>query len=210
MGLWDFAKGYRPLVEGSHSSTPWSTPSVALQTAREAYSHTIPRFRMRWVAALIVSTAAIVLSLTYLRANTEVAASASSIPSASSVPSAVLVDGTTFQKPEGFKIIGLLFFGRRATMSILECYLRNNLVAYGGFLDEIHFITNTGDEDDLAWLAQMVDEVDDYIRVDLEQAGYVRDFNRIYAESLKRDNMYVKLDDDLVCRLPPIHHHGSR
>lgn len=29
-----------------------------------------------------------------------------------------------FEKPEGFKIVGLIFYGRRATVSILDCYLQ--------------------------------------------------------------------------------------
>lgn len=29
-----------------------------------------------------------------------------------------------FKKPQGFKIVGLVFYGRRATVSILDCYLQ--------------------------------------------------------------------------------------
>jgi len=58
----------------------------------------------------------------------------------------------SWQKPEGFKIIGLVFYGRRKTMEVLDCYLQRNLVSNGGLLDEIHFVINTGQESDLEYL----------------------------------------------------------
>ena len=109
---------------------------------------------------------------------------------------------STLTKPEGFKIIGLLFYGRRSTTEILECYLRNNLVSHGGYLDEIHFVINTHNQEDLDWLSTMVEQVDDYKWVDISE-GVVQDFNRIYNETIEHDRMYVKLDDDLVS--DPLH-----
>jgi len=58
----------------------------------------------------------------------------------------------SWQKPEGFKIIGIVFYGRRKTMEVLDCYLQRNLVSNGGLLDEIHFVINTGQESDLEYL----------------------------------------------------------
>ena len=106
----------------------------------------------------------------------------------------------TMTKPEGFKIIGLLFYGRRSTIEILECYLRKNLVSHGGYLDEIHFVINTHNEEDLGWLSDMVKQVEDYKWVDISD-GVIQDFNRIYNETIEYDHMYVKLDDDLVSHL---------
>ena len=113
-------------------------------------------------------------------------------------PSAVLENGVTMVKPDNFKIIGLLFFGRQSTVEILECYLRNNLVSHGGFLDEVHFVVNTHDEGDLAWLSKVVYKVKDYKKIDIDDGDGIQDFNRIYAQSVERDRMYIKLDDDLV------------
>ena len=112
------------------------------------------------------------------------------------------MDGTPFSKPRDFKIIGILFFGRRDTLSVLECYLRANLVSHGGFLDQIHFVVNTGNKDDIAWLAKMVAQVKDYKRVELEEDGFTQNFNSIYAQSIERDHMYIKIDDDLVSKAP--------
>ena len=100
-------------------------------------------------------------------------------------------------KPEGFKVIGLLFYGRRSTIEILECYLRKNLVSHGGYLDEIHFVINTHNEEDLGWLSDMVKQVEGYKWVEISD-GVIQDFNRIYNETIEHDHMYVKLDDDLV------------
>ena len=112
------------------------------------------------------------------------------------------MDGTPILKPINFKIIGIVFFGRRDTLSVLECYLRANLVSHGGFLDEIHFVVNTGNEDDIAWLAKMVTQVKDYKRVELKEDGFTQNFNSIYAQSIERDHMYIKIDDDLVSKSP--------
>ena len=87
---------------------------------------------------------------------------------------------------------------------MLECYLRANLVSHGGFLDEIHFVVNTGNKDDIAWLAKMVAQVKDYKRVELEEDGFTQNFNSIYAQSIERDHMYIKIDDDLVGRASPL------
>jgi hypothetical protein len=45
-------------------------------------------------------------------------------------------------KPEGLKVIALVFFGRVDRISILDCYLRQNLVLNGGWLDEVIFVVN--------------------------------------------------------------------
>ena len=107
-------------------------------------------------------------------------------------------------KPIKFKIIGIVFFGRRDTLSVLECYLRANLVSHGGFLDEIDFVVNTGNEDDIAWLAKMVTQVKDYKRVELKEDGFTQNFNSIYAQSIERGHMYIKIDDDLVSSVAPL------
>ena len=158
----------------------------------------------RWITLLVSVFIALVILVSYRpRAITNALASKTS--SAPLVwPTKVLVDGTSFSKPSNFKIIGILFFGRRDTLSVLECYLRANLVSHGGFLDEIHFVVNTGNKDDIAWLAKMVAQVKDYKRVELEEDGFTQNFNSIYAQSIERDHMYIKIDDDLVGKANPL------
>lgn len=46
-------------------------------------------------------------------------------------------------KPEHLKVIALIFYGRPETVSILDCYMKQNLVSNGGLLDEVHWAVNT-------------------------------------------------------------------
>ena len=100
-------------------------------------------------------------------------------------------------KPEGFKIIGLLFYGRPDTVGILDCYLRKNLVRNGGFLDEVQFVINTDKKDDIDWLDLLVDEVQEYKKVEPKFKGQVDGYNTAWATCNKKD-MYIKIDDDIV------------
>lgn len=100
-------------------------------------------------------------------------------------------------KPEGFKIIGLVFFGRRATVEILDCYLKKNLVSNGGYLDEVLFISSKATEEDDAWLDQLLLTADEYHKA--ERRGM--SFDNIWGSTVERGPMYIKLDDDLVCQV---------
>lgn len=106
---------------------------------------------------------------------------------------------TTLVKPEEIKIIGLLFYGRKRSLEILDCYLQKNLVSNGGFLDEIRFIRGTDDIDDIVWVSQKVREVDGYtlIRSDANEYG---DYHAMWMHTQAGDEgqIYVKIDDDLV------------
>lgn len=50
----------------------------------------------------------------------------------------------------------------------------------------------------------MVGQVKDYKRVELEEDGFTQNFNSIYAQSIERDHMYIKIDDDLVGQATPL------
>ena len=99
-----------------------------------------------------------------------------------------------FSKPEGVKIIALIFYGRPETVSILDCYLKQNLVSNGGFLDEVHWAVNTDDPPRLAYLDNLVKTSNSYIKVKLPGLG----FDSIWATAVKRGNIYIKIDDDVV------------
>ena len=102
-----------------------------------------------------------------------------------------------FPKPTGFKIIGLLFYGRPETVTILDCYLRKNLVRNGGFLDEVHFVVNTDKKDDNAWLDMVFDEVPEYKRTETHVKKQHDGYNKGWAMCNSED-MYIKIDDDIV------------
>ena len=105
----------------------------------------------------------------------------------------ISADVKTWEKPTDFKIIGLVFFGRPAVVAILDCYLRRNLVSNGGWLDEVQFVANTPNEDDIGWLDILVDDEELYKKVTKTELG----FNHIW-ELVEPEHMYIKIDDDIV------------
>lgn len=98
------------------------------------------------------------------------------------------------------KIMGLVFYGRRNTVSILDCYLRRNLVKNGGILDGVIFVERTTDEADLALLSKMIEEEPAYERWHLDMGGeenFAKGFGGSY-DQIEDDVFYVKMDDDIV------------
>lgn len=102
-----------------------------------------------------------------------------------------------YTKPEDSRVIAVIFYGRRFRVSILDCYLKQNLVSNGGWLDEVIWIANTENTEDLVYLDQLLVTSDSYRRVDNTERG-----DGGYAEAwravLEPNNIYVKLDDDVV------------
>ncbi|KAK8914951.1 hypothetical protein H634G_09873 [Metarhizium anisopliae BRIP 53293] len=94
------------------------------------------------------------------------------------------------------KIIGLVFFGRRATVSILDCYLKRNLVSNGGLLDEVVWLQRTNDDEDLALLDRLLESEPQYSRQVIDDAN-AYDFASSY-NIIDDGNMYIKIDDDIV------------
>ena len=101
-------------------------------------------------------------------------------------------------KPEGFKIIGFVFYGRPPTVSILDCYLKKNLVSNGGFLDEVHWFANTDNEYDLRYLDTLTNSSESYRKREMNETG----FKHIWENAIEPGNMYLKIDDDMVNPLP--------
>jgi len=101
-----------------------------------------------------------------------------------------------FIKPEGVKIIGLVFFGRKSRVEIMRCFLERNLVDNGGWLDEVHWVKNTDKEPDLEYLDEILASSPRYKKIELEGVGFI---GYGYAWShLERGNLYIKIDDDVV------------
>lgn len=99
-----------------------------------------------------------------------------------------------WEKPKGFKIIGLIFFGRKRTVEILDCYLKRNLVANGGFLDEVLWVANTNNETDLKYMDQLVQTSAHYKNLTLIDLGY----HSVWEHAVDDKNMFIKIDDDMV------------
>ena len=99
-----------------------------------------------------------------------------------------------WDKPKGFKIIGLVFFGRPSVVAVLDCYLKKNLVINGGYLDEVHWVVNTDILDDIHYLDRLVKTCEKYKKVVLPSLGY----NSIWEHAVEREHMYIKIDDDMV------------
>ena len=128
--------------------------------------------------------------------STSIPTSAISKASSASEPSSTSNSApkSSWEKPTDTKIIGLIFYGRHLVVAILDCYLRKNLVSNGGWLDEVQFVVNTDNEDDIAFLDKIVKEVDEYTKIKLKgDKGY----NEIW-KTVKAEHMYIKIDDDIV------------
>ncbi|GAM44053.1 hypothetical protein TCE0_060r19367 [Talaromyces pinophilus] len=107
---------------------------------------------------------------------------------------------TPLIKPDGLRIVGVIFYGRRDRSSLLECYLRKNLVSYGGWLDEVIWAANTDDADDLAYGEHIAATQNEYTYLPLTSSGnqgegYMNIYRHAFTEP---DTIYVKMDDDVV------------
>lgn len=63
----------------------------------------------------------------------------------------------TFMKPDHLKVVAHVMYSSRTKTSILECYLQRNLASQGGFIDQVIFFLETGQEEDKDWLEALVD-----------------------------------------------------
>jgi len=108
----------------------------------------------------------------------------------------------TWDTPEGLnKVVGIVFYGRPATVSILDCYLKRNLVKNGGMLDEVAWIVRTNKTEDKAWLDVLLKSEPAYSKWDVK-FGDDADYRSAY-DRVENGTMYIKIDDDIVCQ--PLH-----
>lgn len=99
-----------------------------------------------------------------------------------------------WSKPADFKIIALVFFGRPSVVAILDCYLKKNLVSNGGFLDEVHWVVNTENLEDIKYLDNLVETSEGFKKITVPTLGY----NSIWEHAVEAPHMYIKIDDDMV------------
>ncbi|KAI1319589.1 hypothetical protein F5Y16DRAFT_390786 [Xylariaceae sp. FL0255] len=108
-----------------------------------------------------------------------------------------------WEKPDGVKVVAMVFYGRKRYVDILDCYLQQNLVSNGGYLDEVWFMDHTEDEDDKAWLEGLVLANPYYL---IKGRGHCDHNDKKYGcmwEYATEDNtIYIKIDDDILY----IHH----
>ncbi|KAI0453946.1 hypothetical protein F5B21DRAFT_265988 [Xylaria acuta] len=104
-----------------------------------------------------------------------------------------------WEKPKGFKIIAMVFFGRKRYVDVLDCYLQQNLASNGGYLDEVWFMVHTEDEDDIAWLDGLVKENQGYRIMGHDDCNKNdQKYGCLWKYATADNTMYIKLDDDIV------------
>lgn len=97
-------------------------------------------------------------------------------------------------KPGPVKIVGLVFFGRRDLVRVLDCYLKRNLKVNGGLLDEVIFAINTDIKEDLDYLDNELLPFPYYRKFTADGGGYLGQWSAVD----ERHTIYVKMDDDVV------------
>ncbi|KXJ90607.1 hypothetical protein Micbo1qcDRAFT_205428 [Microdochium bolleyi] len=104
-----------------------------------------------------------------------------------------------WKKPEGIKIVGMVFFGRKRTVDVLDCYLHQNLAANGGYVDEFWFMVHTDVKDDMAWLEELVSKNPGvYKMVGKGVCDQGRSYECLWSYAVEDKTMYIKIDDDIV------------
>ncbi|KXJ90791.1 hypothetical protein Micbo1qcDRAFT_163417 [Microdochium bolleyi] len=106
-----------------------------------------------------------------------------------------------WKKPAGVKVVGLIFFGRRRTVDLLDCYLEQNLAKNGGYLDKVLFLLHTRDETDRAFLKDLLGKRPEYEMVNPGECDG-QDFSCMWDMFTDDDTIYIKIDDDIAY----IHH----
>ncbi|KAJ8133473.1 hypothetical protein O1611_g153 [Lasiodiplodia mahajangana] len=104
-----------------------------------------------------------------------------------------------WQKPEGVKIIAMVFFGRKRYVDILDCYLQQNLASNGGYLDEVWFMVHTEEEEDIKWLNRHVETNQDYKIIGQDDCKTNDSkYGCLWKFATEDKTMYIKLDDDII------------
>ncbi|KKZ65826.1 hypothetical protein EMCG_01211 [[Emmonsia] crescens] len=114
-----------------------------------------------------------------------------------SPPPSPLPTKASFGKPAGFKIVAVIFYGRPDRVTILDCYLKRNLVVNGGWIDEVHWAPNTENQADLDWLDRLVPTSPLYKKIPIEPQ--TKRYSKIWDSTITDpDTLYIKIDDDII------------
>jgi hypothetical protein len=93
-------------------------------------------------------------------------------------------------------IEALVFYGRRANVQILDCYLKANLRTRGGVLQRVHFLVRTAVKEDLDFLETLLESEPAY-RKHVIPSNDTWDWSFHY-KGLKDSTWYFKIDDDTL------------
>ncbi|KAI1451880.1 hypothetical protein F4805DRAFT_463351 [Annulohypoxylon moriforme] len=107
-----------------------------------------------------------------------------------------------WQKPRGLKVVAVVFYGRKRNVDILDCYLQQNLVSNGGYLDDVWFMVHTQKAEDIAWLNEFVKKDPLYKFKALGSCGEEETYGCIWENTVENSTLYIKIDDDILY----IHH----
>ncbi|KAI0887120.1 uncharacterized protein GGS22DRAFT_104696 [Annulohypoxylon maeteangense] len=107
-----------------------------------------------------------------------------------------------WKKPRGLKVVAVVFYGRKRNVDILDCYLQQNLVSNGGYLDDVWFMVHTQQAEDIAWLNEFVKKDPLYKFKSLGSCGEEETYGCIWENMVESDTLYIKIDDDILY----IHH----
>ncbi|KAF5680015.1 hypothetical protein FHETE_557 [Fusarium heterosporum] len=100
-------------------------------------------------------------------------------------------------KPENTTVSGLIFFGRKSRVEIMQCYIERNMVDNGGWLDEVLWVVNTDKQEDLRYLEEILATNPRYKKVHPDEIAGTYTYKNIW-KLLDRGKYYVKIDDDIV------------
>ncbi|KAI0875306.1 hypothetical protein GGS24DRAFT_515627 [Hypoxylon argillaceum] len=104
-----------------------------------------------------------------------------------------------WKKPEGVKIVAMVFFGRKRYVDILDCYLQQNLASNGGYLDEVWFMMHTKEKEDIEWLKRLVINNQDYKIIGQEDCSANNfKYGCLWKFATGDNTIYIKLDDDII------------
>jgi hypothetical protein len=96
-----------------------------------------------------------------------------------------------FAQLKNVKVHAVVYYGRRHLVQILEIYLRRNLKAYGGVLDDVIFMEKAGAED-RRWLTEVIlPSQPEYYKMMPMHDGFAYSF-------MKDNEFFFKIDDDTV------------
>lgn len=157
--------------------------------------------RRRWIAALTLLSLIILLALARFHYRSREYAFPIPGPGNGHSPKVYVSE---FIKPKGVVVVALVFFGRKNRVELLRCYLERNLVDNGGWLDEIQWVKNTDNPEDLKYLDEILASSPRYSMLDATAegvgfAGYAQAWTQ-----LDRGKLYVKVDDDVVSNSNPV------
>ncbi|KAM6506463.1 hypothetical protein FSOLCH5_013444 [Fusarium solani] len=101
-------------------------------------------------------------------------------------------------KPEDVIVSGFVFYGRKSRVSSMRCYLERNLVDNGGWLDEVLWIVNTQNGEDLRYLDEIIARNPKrHKKLIPEERLSTYTYYKAWRH-LERGKYYVKIDDDIL------------